>query len=109
MLFKGFFRTVTNSPNRDIIRIVLDSIGILLGTNASVFAHNRPERVMNVCLLAISVLTSSLITGVLYNLMLGNWINAGPDTFEELKKLNIPIFISEEMNMIKDEWLPNIP
>lgn len=103
------FRIVTNSPHRSITHVILDSIGITLATNTSYRVHNRPERIMNVFLLIISVLTSRIITIVVYNLMVASSIDSGPDTLQELNDMDIPVYISDDMNAISDGWSDNIP
>lgn len=108
-VFRKFFRMITNSPHQGTAHVILDTLGIFLATNTSFRIRNRPERIMNITSLLITILISTLLTAVMFKYMLAREIDGGIETLTELGELNIPILISEDMNATMAEWSPNVP
>lgn len=89
--------------------VVMDTLGVFLSTNTSFNVHNRAERIMNVIILLLSILTSRFLTVILLQYMLATETDSGVDTLRELGQLNIPIFISYDVKRIMDDYTQNIP
>lgn len=105
------FRVLTKCPQRDLISVVLDTLGMFLSTNTtntSLRVRNRAERILNVSISLLSILTSRLLTIVFMNYIMASEIDTGLDTLKELGQTDQTIFISDEMKLTMDEWSQNI-
>lgn len=107
--FRKIFRSITKSPHCNWSHVALDTLGLFLSTNTSFRVYNLSERIMNVYILLISILTSKFITAVLVIYMLAIETDTGIDTLKQLDELDIPIYVSDEMQMTMNEWSQNIP
>lgn len=106
--FRCFFRKFTNSPHHSFGDAIMDTLGMFLSTNNTMRIRNRPERVMNISILLLSIIISRLFTALLLNYMLANEIDSGINSIYELGQSPAPIFISDEMKLTMDEWLQTI-
>lgn len=107
-IFRRYFRIITNSPHQKFSDAIMDTLGMFLSTNTSMRIQNRPERIMNISILLLSIIISTLCTGLLLNYMLAKEIDTGIDSHAELGLLSTPIYISDEMKLTMDEWSQNI-
>lgn len=106
---RKLFRTICGSPHRSIIHTALDTFGIFLATNTNFMVRNRPEHVMNLSILLLSILISKFSTATIMTYILAERIDSGIDTLEELSQMNLPIFITDEMVITMDEWSESLP
>ena len=103
-LFRKVFRVAANDPHRDISRVVLDTWGTFLATNATIRIRNRPERIMQVINLLTFVWTSAFATAFFMEFLSAENHTKHADTMHELMEANIPIFISFELDDTRDVW-----
>lgn len=105
---RKFFRIITNSPNPSLVRVALDTWGTFLGTNPAIHIKNRPERIMNLSILLLSILTTNLATAIIFNYLLGKQVQYGIDSLKELGDSGMEILISDELEVTMDEWSHNL-
>lgn len=108
-MFRKIFRKICGSPHQSTIHTALDTLGTFLATNTKFVIRNRPELVMNVGILLLSILTSKFATATVLEYILARRIDSGIDTLHELNEANVSILISDEMELTMDEWAADLP
>lgn len=104
VFFRKIFRWMSNSPHQDIIHIFMDTWGTFLSTHLAYAIHNRPERVMNITVLLLSILTWNIVTAVTFKYLLAQPLQGGIDTKQELAESGLAILVNDEYMATMDEW-----
>lgn len=73
-------------------------------TNSTFKVRNRAERILNVCISLLSILTSRILTIILMQYILAMKTDSGMDTLDEIALTDQTIFISDEMKLTMEEW-----
>lgn len=107
IVFRKFIRMVTNSPHSDVITIFMDTWGTLLSTY-SANIYSRPERIMTLTLLLLSLLISNLVTALTFNYLLAKPVQTGVDTIRDLHEQGIEILVNEELRPTMSEWMDDL-
>jgi hypothetical protein len=107
VVFRKIIRFLTKSPNSDVISIFMDTWGTLLSTY-SANIYSRPERIMTLTLLLLSLLVSNLVTALTFNYLLAKPVQTGIDTIKELHEQGIEILVNEEMRPTMSEWMHDL-
>lgn len=109
---RWILRVVTKAE-KNFMEILLDTWGMLLSIstntiNSRLYIYSRAERLLNLTISFVSILTTRLLTIVLLNYLLAERIDNGIDTLNELAKIDQQIYINDEMKLTMNEWSQNV-
>lgn len=104
IIFRKIFRVITNSPHQDFIHIILDTWGTFLSTYFPYSIANRPERILSLTILLLSIITSNLITAITFNYLIARPVQSGINSMKELNALGLDIWVNEELKPTMDQW-----
>lgn len=107
IFFRKIIRVLTNSPHSDVISIFMDTWGTLLSTY-SANIYSRPERIMTLTILLLSILVSNFVTALIFDYLLAKPIQTGIDSIKELHEHGIEILVNEEMRPTMSEWMDDL-
>lgn len=102
------FRKAFADTNRDISKVMLDTLGALISMNPNVRIQNRPERILHHFLIVFAMVFSMLASAIFLGNILTKETQIGINTLAELVESNWPLCISEELNQTRAEWTQNL-
>lgn len=108
VLFRMLFRVLTKSVNRSWADAFFDSFGTLIAAIPPEHIKNRPERVMHGSVLLLTIITTNLVTAIVFEWLLAEPRQFGTDSFEELYQQKTPLMISEFLYTMRHEFLPTL-
>lgn len=107
VVFRKAFRVITKNPRTTFIDVILDTWGTFLATSCNIRINNRPESILHLNILLLSVLITNIFTAVLFNYLMSKEITYGFETLKELADHNVTITINELLNETNYYWIQN--
>lgn len=108
VLCRKFFRELAKSANRSWGESLFDSYAALIATMEPGHVQNRPERVMHGSVLLLTIITTNLVTAILFIWLMATPKQFGADTFKDLSEQKTPILVSKLYKDMSHEFMPRL-
>lgn len=107
IVFRKVFRIIHNNPCSSICDTFFDTWGTFLATHCSIRINNRPERIMHLSILLLSVLITNIFTAILFNYLMANELQYGIDSLNGITDHNITLTFNEIISVTHAHFIRN--
>lgn len=107
-IFRKIFRTVFRSSNQSWASALFDSFRALIATMSPHHVPSRSEKLMHASVLLLTIITSNLVTAIVFKWLLAEPRQYGADSFKDLYEQRTPIIVSEFLYAMRNEFVPRL-